>query len=291
MAIYANIAVILQVMRLADHALIARIRSMFTSQNIQGIMSVSTVVILQVMRLVDHAQKARLRNTSTFDTMNINEFVSDVGRLLDKAAVLSRSGGILYSASHTLTKGDLYILGLNPGGSEGPRISEDLVALPTKIDNSYLDESWRGYAPGEAPLQRRIKKLVESVGTELSNVCASNLIFMRSQDAKGIEYPNDADICWSVHKKVLDIVQPKLIIAFGNSSCSPYRYLFYKFNKDGREDTLDSGHGSWKCRGFEALIEGRNIYIAGFPHLSRYSPFDKDGYIKVHLATWLKEKL
>lgn len=72
MAIYANIAVILQVMRLVDHALIAHIRGMCTSQNIQGIMFVSTVVILQVMRLADHAQTAHISIMNTFEaTQNI----------------------------------------------------------------------------------------------------------------------------------------------------------------------------------------------------------------------------
>lgn len=65
-AIYVNIAVMLQVTRIADHALIVHRRSICTSQNIQGIMSVNTVVILQVMRIVDHAQKAHLKSMSIF---------------------------------------------------------------------------------------------------------------------------------------------------------------------------------------------------------------------------------
>ncbi|MHB9118962.1 MAG: uracil-DNA glycosylase family protein [Burkholderiales bacterium] len=217
------------------------------------------------------------------------EFIKDIELLLGNANVLSRSGSVLYSASHTLTKGDVYILGLNPGGIDGPSISEDLAALPNKTQNSYLDESWgnRIDADGQAPLQRRIKGLVDAIGVDLRNICASNLIFMQSQNAKGIEYPKDADICWPIHEKILDIVQPKLIIAFGNSSISPYDYLFHKFNMDGHENIIESGHGSWKCRGFGAVIANRKSYVAGLPHLSRYSPFNKDGAIKENLITWL----
>ncbi|TSA56931.1 MAG: hypothetical protein D4R39_03335 [Methylophilaceae bacterium] len=225
--------------------------------------------------------------------MGLTRFVSDAELLLGKANLLSRSGAILYSASHTLTKSDVYILGLNPGGTEDSSIGQDLAALPNRTENSYLDESWgnRTGAAGEAPLQRRIKGLVNVVGVDLRNVCASNLIFMRSQNDKGIEYPKDANICWPIHENILTIVQPKLIIAFGNSLRSPYRYLFDNFNSDGHENIFEAGHGTWKCRGCEVIISGHKIYVAGFPHLSRYSPFNKDGAIKENLVTWLNGKI
>lgn len=224
--------------------------------------------------------------------MSLSNFIRDVESSLGKAEVLSRSGSILYSAAHTLTKGDIYILGLNPGGNEGPSISQHLAELPNKTQNSYLDESWgkRVDADGQAPLQRRIKGLVNAVGADLRNICASNLIFMRSPNDKGIKFPKDADTCWPIHEKILDIVQPKLIIAFGNSLRSPYGYLFNKFNTDGHECIIDSGHGSWKCRSFEAVIGVHKIYVVGFPHLSRYSPFNKDGDLKEGLCTWLNRK-
>lgn len=222
--------------------------------------------------------------------MSLAEFVNDTVSLLGNENVLNKSGTVLYSASNTLVKGDVYILGLNPGGVDGPSIAQDLSVLPNKSHNSYLDESWgnRVDADGQAPLQKRLNGLVNAIGADLRNVCASNLIFMRSQSAKGIDFPKDADTCWPVHEKILGIVQPKLIIAFGNSSISPYRYLFHKFNSNNNEDILESGHGSWKCRGFEASIARRKVYIAGFPHLSRYSPFDKNGDIRDSLITWLK---
>lgn len=227
--------------------------------------------------------------------MNISKLINESELLLGREN-LNRGGGILYSASHTLARGDLYILGFNPGGEDGtsPSISQHLATLPSKTENSYIDETWgdRGDdKKGQAPLQVRIRKLVECIGADLKNVCASNLIFMQSRKATGIKYPEDADACWPVHEKILDIVQPKLIIAFGNSSVSPYRYLFHKLKVVGHEDILDSGHGSWKCRGFEALVDGREVYIAGFPHLSRYSPLNKSGEVKEHLVAWLKGKV
>ena len=231
--------------------------------------------------------------------MNLIEFIKDIELLLSNASVLHKSGSVLYSAAHTLTKGDAYILGLNPGGIEGLSISEDLAALPNKSLNSYLDEYWgkKGIyrveeePKGQAPLQIRLNKLVNAIGLNLSNVCASNLVFMRSRNDKGINYPHDANICWATHEKILNIVKPNLIIAFGNSSRSPYRYLSNKFNLGGHESEIESGHGNWKCRSFEALILGRTIRVVGFPHLSRYSPLDKNGAVREDIKNWLRQGL
>lgn len=204
------------------------------------------------------------------------------------AQVLDRTGTILYSAAETLSSGDIYILGLNPGGDSGLTIAQSLGALPQKTDNAYLDEEWENragkYKQGGAPLQGRIRWLVTALGYDLGRVCASNSVFMQSWDAKGLDFPKDADICWPVHEEILRIVRPKLVLAFGNSSVSPYNYLYQRFGGD--EETMPSGHGSWKCRGFETEIADNKLHVAGLPHLSRYSPIGKESVVK-----WLKEKI
>jgi len=64
------------------------------------------------------------------------------------SSVMDRSGGILYSSVETLCPGDIYILGLNPGGESGWTIANHLEALPSKQQNSYLDEAWENRAVG-----------------------------------------------------------------------------------------------------------------------------------------------
>jgi hypothetical protein len=202
--------------------------------------------------------------------------------------VLDRTGTLLYSAAGTLSAGDIYILGLNPGGDGGVSIAEDLKALPRKIDNAYLDESWKNRAgswkPGQAPLQRRIQWLIARLGYNLQDVCASNLIFIQTRDASNLDFNKNADLCWPVHEEILGIVCPKLVLAFGNSSVSPYAYLLRRFGGD--EEIVPSGHGSWKCRGFRARIADRSMYVAGLPHMSRYSPIGRESVV-----TWLREKI
>jgi capsule polysaccharide export protein KpsC/LpsZ len=50
-------------------------------------------------------------------------------------------------------------------------------------------------------------------------------------------------------------------------------------------DAATSGHGSWSLKGFHAQIAGQSVFVAGLPHLSRYSPIGKQ-----HVVTWLKNE-
>jgi hypothetical protein len=200
--------------------------------------------------------------------------------------ILDEPGSILYSSHETLKPGSVYLLGLNPGGAGGSTIEESLNTMLANTHNAYLDESWENrngtYDKGEAPLQKRVQYILKNLGLNTENVCASNLIFIRSRDATSLNF-SLAKQCWPVHEAILSIVQPKLIIAFGNSNESPYQYL-HEILK-GKEEFLPSGHGNWKIKGFESQINGHPVYVVGLPHLSRYSPIGKD-----HLIEWLQKK-
>jgi len=183
--------------------------------------------------------------------------------------IIHRSGSILYSAQTTLRPGRLYLLGLNPGGdpTKHHSIGEDLDQLPLRKHNAYVHESWeRQREAGGAPLQQRVRWLMGRLGQDVEDVCAANLIFARSKDASGSEYPKLAHICWPVHLAILEIVRPRLIIAYGNSHVSPYAYLRGQFGGSS-EEVFESGHGTWKCR--VSRTAGR--WIVGLPHLSRYA--------------------
>lgn len=110
-----------------------------------------------------------------------------------KAAGLDKySGSLLYSALETVSPGRLYLLGYNPGGNPAEVTANPishLQEISTKNPswNEYVDEEWANgsgkYAPGCAPLQRRVQTLAKGVDLTLNRTRASNLIFVRSQDA------------------------------------------------------------------------------------------------------------
>lgn len=60
-----------------------------------------------------------------------------------KLASISRLPGIiLYSSSDALKRGDVYLLGFNPGGSDGSILSHGIDQLIGRTQNAYLDEAW-----------------------------------------------------------------------------------------------------------------------------------------------------
>ena len=213
----------------------------------------------------------------------------EIPRIARKALsdVLGESGSILYSSHETLKSGDVYLLGFNPGGAGGNPVAKSIDSMLENTTNAYLDESWENHngvwANGEAPLQKRIQWVLESIRLNPRSVCASNLIFLQSREAKDISY-SLAEKCWPVHEAILNIVKPKLIIAFGNSNISPYAYLHSMLG--GKEEYFPSGHGNWSVKGFGCQINGRPVYVAGLPHLSRYSPIGKN-----EVVAWLSKQI
>jgi len=139
------------------------------------------------------------------------------------ASFLDEPGSILYSSHKTLKPGDVYLLGFNPGGAGGNPLKFSIDSMLFDESNAYLDESWENrngsWAKGEAPLQKRICWLLRRLKLNPREVCASNLIFFQSREAKDINY-SLAETCWPIHEAILEVLQPKLIICFGNSDIS-----------------------------------------------------------------------
>ena len=134
---------------------------------------------------------------------------------------LDQSGAFLYSSHDTIRPGEVYLLGLNPGGQGGPSLKERLDTLLSREENAYLDEAWDNgggsYKPGEAPLQQRVNWLLSQLGSDTRDVLSTNLIFMQSRDASGVSIEH-AKLCWPVHEALLSIVRPSIILTIGNSS-------------------------------------------------------------------------
>lgn len=199
-------------------------------------------------------------------------------------SILDQPGALLYSAVDTLSRGDYYIIGVNPGGVGGTHtIADALRELPKKVGNSYLDECWapggRELEAGESPLQRRVKYLASllpgAAENPLNSICATNLVFTQTRAVRDLDFHKLADVCWPVHEDMLAIVSPRLILAFGNSALSPYTVMKDRLGARN-EQCRPSGHGHWQLRMAEVdLPGGRKAVLAGLPHLSRYSPIGR----------------
>lgn len=193
--------------------------------------------------------------------------------------ILDDNGEVIYSSHQTIKKGDLYLMGLNPGGNGFITIDNHIDLMLTRDKNSFNDEIFRNRRDkepkkGEGFLQKNVKWILKSLGYETKNVLATNLIFKTTNSAKALDF-RLADQCWKFHQDLLKIIQPKLILVFGNSNGkSPYSYLKKTYGGYDHNE-ISSGHGNWKCRSFKTKINNRETCIIGLPHLSIYKPEGK----------------
>ena len=102
-------------------------------------------------------------------------------------STLKRSGSLFYSGpSAFVGHRDLYILGLNPGGSPVSQAHETVARdlenwkARTKPWSAYIDDSWLGRPPGKHGMQPRMRHAFDQLGVELREVPASNVVFVRS---------------------------------------------------------------------------------------------------------------
>jgi hypothetical protein len=116
---------------------------------------------------------------------------------LEETGLADKSGALLYSSIKTLSPGPLYLLGYNPGGDpeeETKTVRDHLRWVKSNPNwNEYICGEWtpggNPLGPGEAPMQKRVRALVEGVGLRTGDVCASNLIFIRSRDDGKLNRP------------------------------------------------------------------------------------------------------
>lgn len=189
--------------------------------------------------------------------------------------MLYESGSLLNSAESTLRPGDIYFLGLNPGGEAGadysvldnfPTLFESLVMSRLGVCGWDQDWSRKGasYAPGQAPLQRRFKHIARFLGHAYGEIFATNLIFARSRRFKalaGIEERLEA--CLPIHQMMIDMVQPKSLWVMGNTNHAGHAMKLkdVEWRQDPNHDNWSIGHGTVEfC--------GRQMTFCHTPHLS-----------------------
>ena len=205
--------------------------------------------------------------------------------------ILNKTGGILNSSGTTLRKGDFYILGVNPGGEDAPpTVGESIDNIFTSKENSYLDQDWssekRNFGIGDHPLQKNLKYLFDYLKYDLRNICSSNLIFVRTKTERQCDF-NLTEICWNVHRLIIDIIKPSIILTFGKRPYTHIKKLHEKQFFSTTEDTKNSGHGKWLCNSFKTNLFGNQALILGLPHLSRYRIIDYNNDRK-DILNWIK---
>jgi len=142
--------------------------------------------------------------------------------------LLDKSGAVFYSGRNAFSGNkDLYILGLNPGGSPDEQLDDTVKSSIQHILESeasdwsaYRDELWGGASPGTWGMQPRVLHLLSKLGLNPGETPSSNIIFIRSQRESNIsnEVSQLSEACWPFHQAVIKALKPKAILCFGKTA-------------------------------------------------------------------------
>ncbi len=187
-------------------------------------------------------------------------------KYLTEAGLIDQSGAVLYSGASTLRPGPIYLMGLNPGGSDGPSLRES-IAASRREHNAYLDEEWAPgghFQPmGQATLQRRVQNLCSRMGLDTRSVPASNLVFTRSSRLdKHLAFDEALKLCAPVHEIFIRAIKPRFMMTFG--AIGNFKTAVTMTSIESRL----ANHGSWKAHRGTAMIDGLEFRFGNVPHLS-----------------------
>ena len=170
----------------------------------------------------------------------IDRFVEEIPKSLKR-----KSGAVFYSGRSSFSSlSDLYILGINPGGSP-PNTPESSISK--HIENvlyhkppdwfDYKDGSWGGKPPSKHYLQKNVLHLLKEAKKNVREVPASEVLFLQSQNVRELKklyrksYEELADECWPFHEAVIDELGIRVIAVYGKDSGE---YVLSRLNADER---------------------------------------------------------
>lgn len=199
------------------------------------------------------------------------------------------SGSVFYSGRNAFQgKKDLYIVGLNPGGSELLQKKETILLHTEKTLredpnwSEYFDESWKGHKPGKFGLQPRILHLLKKLNLSPHDIPASNICFVRSSRESGIPakvFNDYCESCWQFHEAVINELEIKIILCFGNTAGN---FIRKKINtsKQPIDHFIESNNRKWKTQVYNNA-NGQVVIVAPHPSIADWTNEKTDPSILV----------
>jgi len=224
----------------------------------------------------------------------MNEHNKNVLEILNSTGLKNESGSIIYSGDKTLSKGDIYFLGQNPGGNAYRYAGDSIYSQLTTSGefNEYLEGNWTG-SSGKRH-QINIQAMFKELGIDIQETFSTNLSFIRSGDTGQYkrDLKKDYEIFWPIHEYFLSVVKPKIIISNG---AQPREFFKRKMQVDrvsSDEMTMTQlfrGRRQ-KCTSFKGEIEiygeRQSLQVLSIFHLSKWAYEDyRSGIV------WLKSKM
>lgn len=158
----------------------------------------------------------------------------------------------MFSPPHTLKEGPIYLLGTDPTVS-AMTIDQHLEYwLENMNRHVYIDGN-------QGRLQRQLQALFDHLDVGLRGTCTTT-VFVSTRTAA--ECTSTQAACWRVHQTLIRVIQPQVLLVFGNSRDSPYEFIKWEcLSPAGRrlrtDDEFPTDHGNVCLKSMTARIEGR----------------------------------
>ena len=175
-----------------------------------------------------------------------------------------------------------YIAGLNPGGAGEPQKGMDEYEWiqrrwKSEPRSAYLIEDDENWKTNFQPNMKRFGDcwLQPQNHMALRHIFSTNAIFARSPGADSLVGKDSTlfDLCWRWHRRFLDIIRPRIIIAISNDKAKPSAFNLFRDclqNRSTEEPIKIYGVYSIKrSQGVLDLPSGPlEVRLVGLPHLS-----------------------
>ncbi|MFN0113359.1 MAG: uracil-DNA glycosylase family protein [Paracoccaceae bacterium] len=172
---------------------------------------------------------------------------------------------LLYSPIDVIRGARVAFLGLNPGG-DSPEPHRDGIARPS--GSAYVEEEWKGFRPGMAPLQKQVLALFEKLRVAPERVLAGNIVPFRSPDWKSLPHKDHAlRLGYEVWRQLLVAAKPELVIAMGSDAHEPV----LKLTGASAVRSVPLGWGNVRV----VAADAPGLRVVTLPHLSRYRVVDR----------------
>jgi hypothetical protein len=183
-------------------------------------------------------------------------------------------------------KTQIALLTLNPGGSSDKQKKGEPSC---ERGSAYVCESWCGQKPGEAPLQKQIRKLFEAIAAKVDRVGEGDTLLKQSLAAYYIPFrspslndlPNRKaakDFANRLWRDLFDEIDPLLIVTIDRITTKAIRQILEKELKWPAPDvqTFKIGWGAVSADviTYNNAEQGKRVVLR-LPHLSRYQLFGR----------------
>ena len=211
--------------------------------------------------------------------------LNKIKRIILKEGLYNEMSQLINSFPKTLKKSKIYFIG---DFNEGYFIKKNSILenLNELMNNKTFPKKRKSLIEKENyTLQKRVKFLLSSISADKTNAFVTNLIYKTLKFEDKIDnFDYWAEKYWVIHKELLPMVDPEIILVLGNNN---FEFVGSKMSNFSKFSSL---HGNYKnqfsCRHLSGDIVNKKRDLIMIPDLSTL-PITQNKYKPI--IEWIKK--